>query len=130
MIYVIRNNQQYGPYDETTLLQYVNSGQILKQDRAVEVGGTTENTVVFYLKRAGLKPRVENKGNIISQLSSIGSELIFPRTALFSKQFLSDQRFMILALVGLLPMVIMNIPLGGIFIFYGSSDISSDATVM
>ena len=38
--------------------------------------------------------------------------------ALFSKQFLSDQRFLILALVGLLPMVIMNIPLGGFFIFY------------
>lgn len=118
MVYVIRNNQQFGPYDETTLLQYVNSGQILKQDRALEVGGSTEQTVAFYLKKAGLKPRVVNKGNIISQLSSIGSELIFPRTALFSKQFLSDQRFMILALVGLLPMVIMNIPLGGFFIFY------------
>ncbi len=118
MIYVIRNNQQFGPYDETTLLQYVNSGQILKQDRAIEVGGSTEHTVAFYLKKAGLKPHVVNKGNIISQLSSIGSELILPRTALFSKQFLSDQRFMILALVGLLPMVIMNIPLGGFFIFY------------
>lgn len=118
MIYIIRNNQQFGPYDENTLLQYVNSGQVLKQDRAIEVGGTNEQTVAFYLKRAGLKPRIQNKGNIISQLTAIGSELIFPRTALFSKQFLSDQRFMILALVGLLPMVIMNIPLGGFFIFY------------
>ncbi len=118
MIYVIRNNQQFGPYDEVTLLQYVNNGQILKQDRALEVGSSTEQTVAFYLKKAGLKVRVENKGNIISQLSSIGSELIFPRTALFSKQFMLDQRFMILALVGLLPMVIMNIPLGGFFIFY------------
>lgn len=118
MVYIIRNNQQFGPYDEQTLLQYVNSGQVLKQDRAIEVGGSTERTVDFYLKRVGLKPHVENKGNIISQLSAIGSELIFPRTALFSKQFLSDQRFLILALVGLLPMVIMNIPLGGFFIFY------------
>lgn len=117
-IYIIRNNQQYGPYNEHTLLQYVNSGQILKQDRAIEVGGTKEQTVAYYLKQARLKPRVENKGNIISQLSAIGSELIFPRTALFSKQFLSDQRFLILALVGLLPMVIMNIPLRGFFIFY------------
>lgn len=117
-IYIIRNNQQYGPYNEHTLLQYVNSGQILKQDRAIEVGGTKEQTVAYYLKQARLKPKVENKGNIISQLSAIGSELIFPRTSLFSKQFLSDQRFLILALVGLLPMVIMNIPLGGFFIFY------------
>lgn len=30
MIYIKRNNQEFGPYDETTLLTYVNSGQILK----------------------------------------------------------------------------------------------------
>lgn len=117
-IYIIRNNKQYGPYNEQTLLQYVNNGQILKYDRAVEVGGQVEHTVAYYLKQSHLKPHVENKGNVISQLSAIGSELIFPRTALFSKQFLGDQRFLILALVGLLPMVIMNIPLGGFFIFY------------
>lgn len=117
-INVIRNNKHYGPYDEQTLLAYVNQGQLLKQDRAIEVGGNTEHTVSYYLKRSGLKPHIPNKGNIFSQLASIGSELIFPRTALFSKQFLGDQRFLILALVGLLPMVIMNIPLGGWFIFY------------
>lgn len=117
-IYVIRNNQQYGPYTEHTLLQYVNSGQILKYDRAIDACGRGEHTVAYYLKQAGLKPRVTNKGNVFSQLSAIGSELIFPRTVLFSKQFLGDQRFLILALVGLLPMVIMNIPLGGWFLFY------------
>lgn len=117
-IYVIRNNQQYGPYNEQTLLQYVNSGQILKQDKAVAEHDKTEHTVAYFLKRARLKPHVKSKGNIFSQLSAIGSELIFPRTTLFSKQFMSDQRFLILALVGLLPMLIMNIPLGGFFIFY------------
>lgn len=117
-IYVIRNNQKYGPYNEQTLLQYVNSGQLLKQDRALELGGTEEHTVGYYLRQARLKPYVENRGNIFSQLSAIGSELIFPRTTLLSKQFLSDTRLLILALVGLLPMVIMNIPLGGWFLFY------------
>ena len=52
------------------------------------------------------------------QLSQIGAELIFPKAKLFSKQILSDQRFIILALVELLPMMIMNIPLGGMFLFY------------
>lgn len=117
-IYVIRNAQKFGPYDEKTLLSYVNNGQILKQDKAIAVGDSLEQTVGFYLRRANLKYNVPNKGNVISQLSAIGSELIFPKAKLFSKQFLSDQRFMILALVGLLPMVIMNIPLGGIFLFY------------
>lgn len=34
MIYILRNSQQFGPYDENTLLTYVNSGQILIQDQA------------------------------------------------------------------------------------------------
>ncbi|WP_031532892.1 MULTISPECIES: PrsW family glutamic-type intramembrane protease [unclassified Bacteroides] len=117
-ISVIRNNQMYGPYNEQTLLSYVNSGQILVQDQAIATGETTAQTVGFYLKRAGLRINRENKGNIISQLSTIGSELIFPKTSLFSRQFISDQRFLILALVGLLPMVIMQIPFGGFLIFY------------
>lgn len=117
-IYVIRNAQRFGPYDEKTLLSYVNNGQILKQDKAIAAGDSFEQTVGFYLKRANLKYKVPNNGNIISQLSAIGTELIFPKAKLFSKQFLSDQRFIILALVGLLPMIIMNIPLGGVFLFY------------
>lgn len=117
-IYIIRNNQRYGPYDEQTLLSYVNQGQVLKHDKAIADGDTIEKTAGYYLKRAGLKARVPNKGNVVAQLQAIGSELIFPKTALFSKTFLKDQRFLILALVGLLPMLIVNIPLGGFFLFY------------
>ena len=112
MIYVIRNNQQYGPYDEQSLLSYVNSGQILLHDRAIAVGENNPQTVGYYLKRANLKVHRQDKGNIFSQIAAIGGELLFPRTTLFSKQFLSDQRFLILALVGLFPMLIMQIPLG------------------
>ena len=106
-ISVIRNNQQFGPYDEHTLLSYVNSGQILLHDKAVAVGETEPQTVGYYLKRANIKARIQDKGNILSQIATIGSELLFPRTTLFSKQFLLDQRFLILALVGLFPMLIM-----------------------
>ena len=115
--HIIRNGQKYGPYDEVSLLSYVNNGQVLKQDRAVDSNGE-EQTVGYYLKKSNLKIKVENKGHMFSQLSDIGSELIFPKTALFSKQFLSDQKFLILALVGLLPMVFMNIPFGGFLLFY------------
>lgn len=117
-IHVIRNGQRFGPYNESALLSYVNNGQVLKQDKAIADGDSLERTVGFYLKRANLKCHVQNKGNVLMQLSAIGPELIFPKAKLFSKQFFSDQRFLILALVGLLPMIIMNIPLGGFFIFY------------
>lgn len=120
MIYVIRNNQKYGPYDEQTLLQYVNSGQILKQDVAQDAKGpdTVPRTVGYFLKRAGLKPHVAHKAGVFRQIAAIGSELIFPKATLFSKQFLGDTRFLILAIVGLLPMLIMNIPLRGVLLFY------------
>jgi len=117
-IYVIRNSQQYGPYDEQILLSYVNSGQILLHDKALVVGEKNPQTVGYYLKRSKLKVHRQDKGNILSQIAAIGGELLFPRTTLFSKQFLFDQRFLILALVGLFPMLIMQIPLGGFFVFY------------
>lgn len=37
---------------------------------------------------------------------------------MLSKGFLTDQRFIILAIVGLVPMVIMNMPFGGFLLFY------------
>ena len=117
-IFVIRNGQRFGPYTEQTLLSYVNQGQILVQDTAIRDGDVAEHTVGFYLRQARLKSKVPNKGNIISQLKSIGSELIFPKTTMLSKTFLTDQRFLILAIVGLLPMVIMNMPFGGFLLFY------------
>lgn len=76
-IYVIRNAQRFGPYDEQTLLSYVNNGLILKQDKAIAVGDSLEQTVGFYLKRANLKCHIANRGNIISQLSAIGSGMMF-----------------------------------------------------
>ena len=96
-INIIRNNQQYGPYDEQTILSYVNSGQILLHDKAIAVGETEPQTVKYYLKIAHLKVNRQDNGNIISQIGKIGGELLFPRTTLFSKQFLLDQRFLILA---------------------------------
>lgn len=116
-INIIRDGQQYGPYDEQTLLSYVNSGQILLHDKAISVGDSQERIVKYYLKKAGLKVKRENKGNVFSQIYKIGGELLFPSTTLFSKQFLMDQRFVILVLVGLLPMLIMHIPQSEGFVF-------------
>lgn len=120
-IYIIRNGQRFGPYDEQALLSYVNQGQILKHDKAIADTGHIEKTVGYYLKMANLKCHVAHKGGLFSQIGAIGSELIFPKATLFSKQFLSDQRFLILALVGLLPMVIMDFPIGGFSLFYAVS---------
>lgn len=115
----MRNGQRFGPYNEQALLVYVNNGQVLKRDKAIAEGEVMERTVGFYLKRANLKCKIQNKGSIFSQLSMIGTELIFPKTVLLSKAFLTDRRFLVLAIVGLFPMVIMYMPLGGFLLFYG-----------
>lgn len=51
-IYIIRNNLRYSPYDEQTLLLYVNQSQVLKHDNAIAYGDTQEQMVDFYLKQS------------------------------------------------------------------------------
>lgn len=46
-IYVIRNNHRFGPYDEKTLLSYVNNGQVLKQDKALADGDSLNGRLAF-----------------------------------------------------------------------------------
>ena len=92
-IYIIRNNQKFGPYTESALLSYVNNGQVLVQDKAIKDGDLQEHTVSYYLRQCGLRPKVTNKGNILSQLKMIGSELIFPKTTMLSKSFLTGPAF-------------------------------------
>lgn len=118
MIYVRRNNQEFGPYDESTLLAYVNSGQILRSDSARNDITNEENTVKYFLKKAGLKAKVPHKGSLFHQLAMIGSELILPKSTIISKQWLSDKRLLLLAIIGLFPTIFMAIPFPAIGIFY------------
>lgn len=118
-IYVLRNNQRFGPYSEQALLAYVNAGQILTHDRAIRDGETTERTVGYYLKQAGLKTNIQHNGSIWSQIKAIGAELLFPNKTMFTKQFVTDPRFMILALVGLFPLLfVFLLPVSGYALFY------------
>ena len=109
MIYVKRNNQEFGPYDESTLLTYVNSGQILRSDSARNDATNEENTVKYFLKKAGLKPKVPHKGHLFHQLAMIGGELILPKSTIISKQWLSDKRLLLLALIGLFPTIFLSL---------------------
>lgn len=118
MIYIVRNNQRYGPYTEATLLTYVENGQILLQDKAVKDNSQEVKTVGYFLREARLRVRIKHKGNLLAQLKDIGSELIIPKASFASKQWLSDKRLLTLALIGLIPSMLMMFPLGDFFIFY------------
>ena len=55
MIFIKRNNQEFGPYDEFALLTYVNAGQILKNDIAQNDVTNEVKTVSFFFERSRSK---------------------------------------------------------------------------
>ncbi len=116
--YICRNGSEYGPYDIAAIQQYVQDGKILKHDKAKDTSTGSINIVGYFLKVNGIKCHIRNKGSIVNQLRTIGSELIFPIGLLRRRQILSDKRLLILALVGLSPSFIMIFPLYGFMIFY------------
>lgn len=121
MIYVIRNDREYGPYDEAVVAHYVEQGKLLRHDRARDAHTGEEGTVEELLARRGLKPRVRAKGTLGQQLRAIGTEFIFPKDDMANRQWLQDKRLLILAVVGLSLSALMLLPIGGYLVFYAVS---------
>ena len=110
MFYVIRNNQQYGPYSLDALRQYVESGQLLLHDKAFDENNkNVVQTVKYYLKRNHIKAKIPHKGGLFHQIKEIGRELIFPKDVINRKSWASDKRLLLLALVGLVPLALLTL---------------------
>jgi Predicted membrane protein len=108
MYILLRNNQQFGPYTLDLLASYVENGQILKCDEAFEQSNPQDiQTVGYFLKQNKKKVKVKHKGSLINQLKDLGTELIFPKTAINKKHLIADKRLMVLAIIGLLPSFLM-----------------------
>ena len=104
MFYIIRNNQQFGPYSIDVLKTYVEEGKILKQDKACSASNPqTFRTVGYFLKSGGQKVKIKHKGGIFLQLKDIGRELILPNSVFSWKALKMDSRLLWLALLGLAP---------------------------
>lgn len=122
MYYVIRNNQQYGPYDIDTLAQYVQQGQLLKCDKAYDANRTSDiRTIGFFLKINHRKVYIPHNGSIISQIKTIGSQLIVPKEIIQKSTWTSDKRLLLLALIGLVPLLLQFIAFSNFFVFYSVS---------
>ena len=104
MYYIIRNNQQFGPYSIDVLKTYVEEGKILKQDKACPASNPkTIETVGYFLKSKGQNVKVKHKGAVFQQLKDIGRELILPNNVFAWKEIKKDSRLLWLALLGLAP---------------------------
>ena len=110
MYYVIRNNQQYGPYSVDALRQYVEGGQLLLHDQACdEINKGEIKTIKYFLKQNRVKAKIPHKGRLFAQIKDIGRELIFPKDVLQHKAWASDKRLLLLALVGLVPLALLGL---------------------
>jgi RsiW-degrading membrane proteinase PrsW (M82 family) len=118
MIYIIRNNQKYGPYDDQTLTSYVNNGQLLLCDSAYDDMTGQTLSVRKYLKSKQIRTKVQHGGSFVGQLKKIGTELLVPKDSFKKQNIVSDTRLLLLALIGLVPSVFMFLPISGFLVFY------------
>ena len=110
MYYVIRNNQQYGPYSVEALRQYVEAGQLLLHDTACDVNNPlNKQTIKYFLKQNHIRSKIPHKCGLFAQIKEIGRELIFPQDVIQHKSWVSDKRLLLLALVGLVPLAMLGL---------------------
>ena len=95
MIYILRNNQKYGPYNDSALVSYVNSGQLLLVDTLIDDTTGETTTVRRYLKKHNIKVKVQHGGSFANQLNKIGTELLVPKDAFKKKSIIVNIIFTI-----------------------------------
>ncbi len=121
MLIIIRNNHEYGPYEESDIARYVEEGRLLLNDRSRDAASGVEGTVEELLAVHGIHPTVRNRGSLMQQLRYIGHAFIFPKDDMERHHIMEDKRLLILAIVGLSLSIIMLLPIGGYLVFYAVS---------
>lgn len=122
MYYIYRNNKQFGPYDIDTIAHYVTLGKVLKCDKAAEVlSPDNVRTVNYFLRLHGRRVKVPSKGNLWEQIRAMGSSVILPKSVFNPKELKSNNTLIVLAAVGLLPMLFSVFTFSDFLTFYSIS---------
>jgi len=116
--YVVRNGQNFGPYDIKAIEHYVNAGNILVQDKAIDVASANEISVRQALKIAGIKPQVASNGNVFTQIKKVGWDLLLPKSSYSFKNLLKDKRLLLVAIIGLSPAFLIRFTGATFITFY------------
>ena len=122
MYTIIRNNQTFGPFSLEALKNAVEDGKLLKNDKLFENEDSSHITTVRkVLIQNKIKVNVKNNGSILSQLHVIGRELLLPKDLLKKDTWANDRRLLLLALVGLCPLLLTFIIANDFLTFYSIS---------
>jgi len=118
-LFILRNNQQFGPYSIETVKIYVKQGKILKQDKAFLTQSPSDiKTVRLFLKQSKSKVKIPHQGGILTQFSDIGHSIVFPKSIFKKKEILSDKKLLILSIIGLAPAFLIRFTFSSYFTFY------------
>ncbi len=118
MITIHRNNQTFGPYSIDHLKKYVEEGKILLKDQAGQSTQIGLVTVEQILKQHQVRVKIQNKGNIFSQIQSLGKELIIPKFDFIKNDLFKDKKLLYLAAIGLAPAFLIRFTFSSYFTFY------------
>lgn len=106
--YVYKGEDLLGPFTLEDMQVFVHSGLLLTRDLSFKADASEdERSVKDFLTTAGLSCKVEHRGSLGSQIKSIGKELILPPSVFTEKPWKSDNRLLVLSLVGLTLSVVM-----------------------
>ncbi len=111
-----RNNQTFGPYELSTIKTYVYEGKILLQDKVVTTKGKNISVRDIF-KKNNVKYKIKS-GNILSQIQSLGLNLLLPKDSISFKTLKQDSKLIIISLVGLAPAFLIRITGATIITFY------------
>ena len=118
-IFIVRNNQHYGPYEPNILASYIEDGKILKCDEAYREGSPADvNTVEYFLTSLNVRLKIKHNGGLLSQIKDIGRELIIPNELFSKSAILKDKRLLLLAILGLSPAFLIRFTLVPFLTFY------------
>lgn len=119
---IIREDGNLGPFNEHEVAEFVASGLVLIREKCYDtLQPGSISTVGDILRSKGISTKVKQSGSLFSQLKTIGSKLLFPKTVFSSEPWKSNRRLLLMAIVGLSLFVLMYIPAGvlpDIIIFY------------
>lgn len=118
---IIRDDGNLGPFGVQEVAEFVRVGLVLKRDKCYDTLNPGRITTVGdALQSSGISTKIEQSGSLFSQLKTIGSELLLPKTVISSEPWKRDKRLLLLAIVGLSLSVLINLAyfFPNIIIFY------------
>ena len=113
MIYIVRNNREFGPYTYERVRELVAKGNVLRQDAVIDTEFPAESggpACVRDLMRARHDVVTVPQAGLATQLRSMGSKILFSRDVFNWSKIKEDTRLLLLGLVGFAPFLLIFSP--------------------